>query len=285
MKGTSEEDRTLARSLAVCFAVAVSALIPAVPAQAGRPSVGIRQAVSVAEAGGKAKILVQLSAPSTRTVKVTYETRAGGPTPATAGVDYTPKTGTVTFKPGRTRARATVAILTDDLDENKETFLVTLTGARRARITKDESTVTITDDDAMPSLSLGDASILENAPGPIAQEGLGPMTFATIPVTLSAVSGRQVSVAWSTHDGSATAGVDYQATGFALMNIPAGEPSGVIYVGVYDDVEIEGDETFTVTADDATGATIDDGTSLVTIIDNEACGALPVASESCGPGH
>jgi hypothetical protein len=57
------------------------------------------------------------------------------------------------------------------------------------------ATLTIVDDDATPTLSIGDASVAE---------GNGGTSAANFTVTLSAASGRPVTVGYAAADGTAT---------------------------------------------------------------------------------
>jgi hypothetical protein len=85
-----------------------------------------------------------LSAASGRTVSFSYATANGT---ATAGTDYTAKTGTVTFTAGSTTQTFTVVVRGDTTKEPNETFFVNLTGPVNAVLATTSSTGTITNDD------------------------------------------------------------------------------------------------------------------------------------------
>ena len=142
---------------------------------------------------------VTLSAPSGRSVTVDYATDTGT---ATAPADYTAASGTLTFGPGTTSLQIPVAVVGDVVDEVNETFTVTLSEASNATLATAQGTGTIMDNDAPPSLTINDVSLPEG------NAGLTPFTFT---VTLSAASGRPVTVTIATQNGTATAG----ATGSA----------------------------------------------------------------------
>ncbi|SES37465.1 Calx-beta domain-containing protein [Actinokineospora terrae] len=91
---------------------------------------------------GSAVFAVTLNAASPSPVTVNYATTA---LTATAGVDFTPVSGTVTFAPGETSKTVTVPLIGDLLDEVSETFRVTLSGATGAGIVKAVGTATILD--------------------------------------------------------------------------------------------------------------------------------------------
>ena len=122
-----------------------------------------------------------------------------------------------------------------------------------------EVTVHVIDDDGggtTPELSIGDAAV---------EEG----DTAQFPVTLSPASSQQVTVAYATSNGTATAGTDY-TTQHGTLIFTAGEKTKTISVPTTDDTVDESDKTFTVDLSAATGgATISDGTGTGTIIDDD----------------
>jgi len=77
-----------------------------------------------------------------------------------------------------------------------------------------------------------------------------------------------VNVQYATAGGTATAGGDYQARS-GTLTIPAGQTTGTISVQVLGDRLPEPDETFFVNLSGATNATIADGQSVGTIVDDE----------------
>jgi hypothetical protein len=81
-------------------------------------------------------------------------------------------------------------------------------------------------------------------------------------------TGQAVSVNYTTADGTATAGSDYQATS-GTLTIPAGQTTGTITVLVNGDRLAEANETFTVNLSAPTNATIADGQGVGTIVDDE----------------
>ena len=83
---------------------------------------------------GRADILVQLANPVNHEVKVDYATAAdpGASNAATAGTDYTPVSGTVTFAPGETQRWVTVPIIDDSTEDSGETFRFVLSNPKPA---------------------------------------------------------------------------------------------------------------------------------------------------------
>lgn len=97
----------------------------------------------------------------------------------------------------------------DTLDEANETATLTIGGISQ--------TLTITDDDAAPTISVNDAT--ENA---------GEVIFT---VSLSAASGKSITVDYATANGTSTAGVDYTAA-TGTLTFAAGETTKTVTVTV-----------------------------------------------------
>ncbi|HKB04754.1 MAG TPA: Calx-beta domain-containing protein, partial [Gemmataceae bacterium] len=129
------------------------------------------------------------------------------------------------------------------------------------------------DEKAVPAtLSIGDTSIVEGDSG---------TQMAALRVTLSGPVHPPVKVSYSTANGSALAGSDYQAlTGTLTFN--KGQTVRTILVPVMGDVLGEPDETFTVNLRNARRATIADGQGVVTILTDEPVMRIEGASASEG---
>ncbi len=113
--------------------------------------------------------------------------------------------------------------------------------------------------DALPTLSISDAAVVE---------GDGGQTHVMFTVTLSAASDEAVSVGYVTSNGTATAGVDYTAASGVVTFAP-GVTSQMVHVMVAGDAAVEGDETFTVSLSNPSGATIADGSAVGTITNDD----------------
>jgi LEA14-like dessication related protein len=229
-----------------------------------KPEVTIND-VSVSESSANASFTVTLSTTSTLPVSVDYSTANGT---ATAGADYTPVSGTLTFNPGETVKNITVPIINDTMDEPNETFFVNLSNATNSTILDSQGQGTITDNDAAPTLSINDVAVAEGDTG---------TTNATFTVTLSAVSGLTATVNYATADGTATAGSDYQAASGTLTFNP-GETTKTITVLVNGDTTFEPNETFVVNLTTPTNATILDNQGLGTITNDDAAPPTPAFS-------
>ena len=196
------------------------------------PSVRIIDATSSYE-GGPLTFIVGLDSPSGKEISVDYATNTAGT--ATTGDDYTAVSGTLTFAPGETTKQIVVQSAGDTLNETDETFQVVLSSPTNVMIADRIGIGTIEDDDLLPVLSISDASADE--------DDLAGVRFT---ITLSTASGRNVTVVYSTADGTATvADNDYIAiTGTAM--IIAGQKTTTIAIPTNSDSAVESDETFTV---------------------------------------
>lgn len=196
---------------------------------------------------------------------IAYATQDGS---ALAPGDYTHASGVLSFGfmllGGSQTRQVSVAVQGDRLDEATEQFRVVLSGSE---VTRSEGVGTIVDDDPPPSIGAIDA-----AP---ASEG----STAVFTVALSAVSGRAVSVAYTTADGTATAGEDYTARS-ATVTIAAGSTSASVGVALIDDSIDEPDETFQLRLSAPSAATLGDRTAVATILDNDE--PAPVAAPRPG---
>ncbi|MDE2979572.1 MAG: cadherin-like beta sandwich domain-containing protein, partial [Gemmatimonadota bacterium] len=350
---------------------------------AGPPAV---PALSVSDAsateGGDVDFTVSLSDASAEEVTVEYET-AGGT--ATAGVDFTSRSGTLTFAANETTQTVSVATTDDEEDEEDETFTLTLSSPANATLDDAAATGTIVDDDeaaapltarfsGMPSGHTGaeftfelhfseevevsyvtlenDAFELDGgsvegarrlvsksnqgwnvtvkptgngdvtitlpettdctATGAICTEDGRPLSHslsatvagpAVVPalsvsdasategapvvftVSLSPATGEQVTVAYETAGGTATAGVDFTSRS-GTLTFAANETTQTVSVATTDDEEDEEDETFTLTLSSPANATLDDGTARGTIVDDdEAAAPLTARFEDMPSSH
>ncbi len=229
---------------------------------------GPAAAVLETDAAQDVTFTVTLSAVSTDVVTVNYATVAGT---ATAGDDFTATSGTIAFAASAsvTVATFTVSVAGDTADEHDETFTVVLSDASNAGFASDTVTVTITDDDDPPDLSIADVTLGET-------EADQDMTFT---VELSPASGKQVTVNYATTAGTAADGDDFTAVSGTLTFAP-GTTSQTFAVTVAGDALDEDDETFTVTLSGAVNAGVPDSTATGTVSDNDVLPGLSVVSVS-----
>jgi len=91
---------------------------------------------------------------------------------------------------------------------------------------------------------------------------------ASLTVTLSQVTGADVTVNWSTSNGTASSASDYTNSS-GTLTIPSGSTTGTIVVPVTDDANGELDEYFYVYLSNPHNATITDNHGEVTILESD----------------
>ena len=208
---------------------------------------------------GTATFNLTLSSASSQTITVNYATADGT---AKAFGDYTPAIGTATFNPGQTTVPLQIPIVGDTVLEPNETFVVNLSNAVNAQLPDNQGTATILNDDSTPgtSVSISDAKVIENSCG-----GTPKTVFI---VALSSLSSQNVSVNYTTSNGTALSTSDYIAAS-GTVTIPAGQPSARINILARSDNTIEPDETFFVTLSNPVNAVIADGSGQAIIKDDD----------------
>ena len=113
------------------------------------PAVSVLDSAVVTEgAGAQAPFVVKLSSASGRSVSVSYATVDGS---ATAGQDYTARSGTVTLGAGSVQSTVAVAVLDDAADEPTESFELRLASPVAATLGDAAGTATIADNDEPPA--------------------------------------------------------------------------------------------------------------------------------------
>ena len=134
--------------------------------------------------------------------------------------------------------------------------------------------------EAPPALSVADAAATEG----------DAVEFV---VTLSAVSGRDVTVDYATSvesGDSATSGTDFTAVSSGTLTFTAGDTEKTFTVSTTEDTTDEENETFMVTLSSASNASISDATAKGTITDDDAAGvrvsatALTVTEQDAAGG-
>ena len=135
---------------------------------------------------------------------------------------------------------------------------MTLSSPSNATLGTAVGTMLINDDDALPSVSIADASSTNEA-----------AASTNLVASLSAASGKPITVDYATSNGTATAGSDYTASSGTITFAP-GVTSQNIPVGVLADTTDEVNETVTVTLSNPSEVTLNDATGVLTITDDDA---------------
>ncbi|MFN2623250.1 MAG: Calx-beta domain-containing protein [Chthoniobacterales bacterium] len=244
----------------------VATWLPAVAALAGPNTVQFDPTdYAVNESAGTVTLNVTAHrlGDSSEPISVTYTTRDDT---ATAGQDYTFKTGTVSFGPGETFKQIQIQILNDTLLENAERFFVDLSAPSGATLNtdpaKDTATVSIADDDSGAStFQFSSATYSVNE------------ADGSVSVTVVRSGGLQLtaSVNYATSNGTAQSGSDYTAASGTLTFNP-GDTSKTIPIGITDDTVVEDSENFSITLSSPSfGSTLGTpSTATVTIADNDS---------------
>ena len=210
------------------------------------------------------KFTVTLSPPADRFISVRLRTSDGT---ATAGEDYTRKSVHFGFSAGLTEVLVPVKVLGDEIDEDNETFIATLSEPSNGGVLgRARATGTITDDDDGPTavtLAVSPPSAAESAEA------------TAITVTASLVGSRRTAdtaVTVSRTGGTATSGTDYKAISEFTVTIAAGESSGTATLSFdpEEDTLAEGEETVILTGRGPPDLSLTAGTATLTITDNDA---------------
>ncbi|MGI9213571.1 MAG: Calx-beta domain-containing protein [Methylococcaceae bacterium] len=194
-----------------------------------------------------ANVTVSLSATYTQAVTVDYATQDGT---ATAGLDYSPVSGVLSFAPGQTTQTISLPIFGDTPVESDENFRVNLSNPGNATLSANKSAVVVisNDDTAAPPPTV---SII----GTTVNEGNSGTSYANVTVSLSATYNQAVTVNYATQDGTASAGSDYVATS-GQLTFAAGETSKTVAVGILGDTLFEQNETVQVSLFNPQNATL-----------------------------
>ena len=211
-----------------------------------------------------ASFVVTLSKESPETVTVQYSTLEGTALGSNGfssyPYDYTTASGTLTFQPGEITKTIDVAIRVENWYEPNETFTALLSNPVKAAISDGTGIGTILNDDAVPSITIFDASHTETDSG----------SSASIPVSLSAISQIPIQVNYVTSDGTAESGSDYTAAS-GTLTFPTDFNLALIQIPITGDLAIEQNENFFVTISNPnpTDVAIVDDKATITINDND----------------
>ena len=218
------------------------------------PSLSVSDAVTLNENSAAISTTVSLSNPSVSNVSVNWSTSDNT---AVAGEDYNTAGGVLIFSPGEVSKTISVNILSDNIPEGIETFSIVLSNVSAGAMISDGSgTITITDDDGNPGISVSSVSVSEDA------------GIASIDVDLSHTTPLTVSVDYATVNLSAKAGEDFTYSSGTLTFLP-GEESKSISVSIVEDQVFESNETFNLMLSNPVNTAIDAGTGVITILDDD----------------
>ena len=236
------------------------------------PGLGFTLAnASVGEADGSVVLNVSRSGSADAAVSVSYATSSGS---AAAGSDFASANDTLSWAAGDTANKTIIVNLTNDgLEEDDETFTVTLSNPSTGVLlgSNVSVTVTIVDDDS-PGGGLDD-------PGKVGL--LDPATLVRVVESNRVVdvylhrsqgSTGRVSVRFQLGGGTASPDVDF-APSSGTVTWEDGELGlKSIPVEIFDDMEVEGEETIPVRLlnPPTGGATLSGATTSIAVADNDS---------------
>ena len=178
--------------------------------------------------------------------------------------DYSLSSPTITILNGQTTSSVTLTVADDNAVEGTETAVLTINNPSANIVLGNPATqsISITDNDVAPGLSINDVTLAEG------NSGTTNFVFTISLATPAPAGGVTFDVA--TSDNTAQAGSDYTALSLTGQTIPEGSQSAQVTVAVNGDVAFEADELFTVTVSNVVGAIVSKSTGTGTIQNDDA---------------
>jgi hypothetical protein len=162
------------------------------------------------------------------------------------------------------------------------TATLSAAGSYVVRLTASDGQLSTSDDVVVQVGSSGPSLVIDDAAVPEGDTGTVPAVFT---VRLLSPDSQSVRVDYTTADGTARAGSDYQATS-GRLTLSASAPSAQIAVNVNGDLDEEADETFFVRLANPSRGVLADGEALGRILDDDQVApdpfALSVATQGSG---
>ena len=177
---------------------------------------------------------------------------------ATAKTDYVPLSSMLEIPAGQTSAWAEVVVLADTLDEDDEQIGLALASVQNAVLATSRAQGTVQDDDATVNIGIKDITIPEG----------NRASFATFVVSLSAPSGRVVSLDFTTQNELAREGTDFTPTRGALVFAP-GQTQKTIRIPIVGDRTLEKNERFLLKISGLQNARISRTFALCTLLNDD----------------
>ena len=243
---------------------------PTVTLALSEPDASKPDTVNESGAGNSSTVTATLSGRSSAEVILTVAATAGAN--AEAGDFVLSSAKTLTIAAGATASTGTVTVTavddTKDAPDKEVTVSGTVSGTSGVAAPS-SVTLTITDDDDAPGLSISSPSVDEGDSGTVSLE---------FTVSLGAASGRQVTVGYAdAGTGTATSGTDYTAISAGTLTFAAGETAKTLTVSVTGDTTDEPDETVVVSLSGAANAAISTASGTGTITDDDATPTVTLA--------
>ena len=230
------------------------------------PEISIADAAD-ADENGVLMFPVTVAGLSSEAVTVQYIVEDGS---ATAGEDYLPDEGVLTFAPGESAGMVEVELIDDGVHESDEDLRIVLGEAAGGNVVDAEGLGTIIDNDDPPGLSVTGGAGIE---GEVVEFSVRLAGDTHLPATVS----------YATSDGTAVASDDYEEVTGTLTFEP-GESIRTVSVPLVEDDREEPSENFAIVLSSATNATIDIATADGTILDDDGTPQLSIADAAGGEG-
>jgi uncharacterized repeat protein (TIGR01451 family) len=196
---------------------------------------------------------VTLSGPASESISVQYQTADGT---AVAGVDYNSASGVITFAPGTTNQQLGLdIILGSTLVASNRYFLLNLSGLTNVLPARTQAVGTILEDH-FRSIKITGATVVKGTSG---------FTNAVFHVSLSQSNALPVTAQYQTIDGTAVAGVDYEAKAGSIV-FPSGTTNLTLAVPVFGNTVVEPNRTFFITLSQPNNAILGVDEAQATII-------------------
>jgi hypothetical protein len=214
------------------------------------------------ESSGLLILTVLRSGGSTGTISVDLVSDAGS---AAAGLDYEPLSTTLTLVDGQITATAELLLYDDATFEGTEYLTVGLANVSGGGVLGQimSSDVVIADNDPAPNSGV---VRLSGAAYSVSETG------GTVTITVMRTNGSfgDVSVDYSTSNGTAIAGQDYSSAS-GTLSLTDQQDSATIDISIIDDSTDEFDETFSVTLSNPGNTSVGAvGEAIITIQDNDS---------------
>lgn len=213
--------------------------------------------ITINESIGSAEIQVCIEAPTTENVTLNLST---SDSTANASNDYTLIfNAMVTIPLGQTCSSVLIPITNDSISEINEVFKINLSNpSSNASIGDGYGIVTILDDEEIPTMSIQDVTVNEDA------------SVASLSICLSGLSSFPTTMMINTSDSTAISGIDFEGISDLLVTIAAGEQCATVNINILENSILESTEFFNVILSNISpNVVISKNTALVTIIDND----------------
>jgi large repetitive protein len=221
--------------------------------------------VTVTE-GGAIVFTVTKTGSTSSTITLNYATADGG---AVVGSDYTTKSGTLSFAPTDTSKTVSVPTTNDSAIESPETLYLNLSNV--------SSGGAIADGQGIGTIQDNEGFSVSN-PTPVTEAQAIQFT-----ITKTGTTSNDITLAYATSDGTATANSDYSPKAGSIKFLVA-DTSKMVQLTALSDTTIEANETVLLNIFNASFGTIVDGQGVGTINDDDTPPSFSVNDASVTEG-